>query len=271
VSTTTAVVLAAGKGTRMQRADASARLTGEQARAAAAGAKAMIPIGRPFLDYVLSALADGGIDDVCIVVSSRDTALRARYTEPGVLSRLRVRFALQPEPRGTADAVRCARECLDTEQFLVLNADNVYSARTVRAMSAIDGCGLAGYRAGPLVRLSNIPRERLRAFALLDVDPSGRLRSITEKPASAPDSAFGDDALVSMNLWSFTSAMFDACEGVRPSVRGELELADAVRLAMDDLGIPFHVTVVDDGVLDLSSRSDIAAVTQRLRDVAVNL
>ena len=231
----------------------------------------MIPIGRPFLDYVLNALADGGIEDICIVVSPRDSAIRDHYTRRGTLSRLRVTFAEQAEPRGTADAVRCARAWVDDEQFLVLNADNVYSARTLRAVCAIDGCGLAGYRAGPLVQLSNIPRERLRAFALLDVDASGRLRSITEKPANAPDSAFGDDALVSMNLWSFTRAMFDACDRVTPSMRGELELADAVRIAMHELSVTFHVTTVDDGVIDLSSRSDIAAVTKRLRDVTVSL
>lgn len=264
-------MLAAGKGTRMQRADDGVALTSEQAAAASAGAKAMIPFGRPFLDYVFSALADGGIEDVCIVVSPRDVAIREHYTRSGTLSRLRVTFAEQAEPRGTADAVRSARACVDDDQFLVLNADNVYSARTVRAVAAIDGCGLAGYRAGPLVQLSNIPRERLRAFALLDVDASGRLRSITEKPADVPDSAFADDALVSMNLWSFTRVIFDACERVTPSARGELELADAVRIAMNELGTPFHVTVVDDGVLDLSSRSDIAAVTKRLRDVTVSL
>jgi len=53
-----AVILARGLGTRMRKADSAARLDPTQAAAADTGIKAMIPVGRPFLDYVLSALAD---------------------------------------------------------------------------------------------------------------------------------------------------------------------------------------------------------------------
>jgi glucose-1-phosphate thymidylyltransferase len=48
--TSKVVILARGLGTRMRRADASAELAGDQAAAAELGVKALIPIGRPFLD-----------------------------------------------------------------------------------------------------------------------------------------------------------------------------------------------------------------------------
>ena len=70
--TTQAVILARGLGTRMRREaeGTSAALSDEQRRAAAQGAKGMMPLGgRPFLDYVLSALADAGIGDVVLVVA----------------------------------------------------------------------------------------------------------------------------------------------------------------------------------------------------------
>ena len=67
MSTTRAVILARGLGTRMRRSDAEADLSDDQAAVAATGVKALIPIGRPFLDYVLSALADAGIVSVCLV------------------------------------------------------------------------------------------------------------------------------------------------------------------------------------------------------------
>ena len=52
------------------RGRSAARLTPDQQRAADAGRKAMMPInGRPFLDYVLSALADAGIRHVALVVA----------------------------------------------------------------------------------------------------------------------------------------------------------------------------------------------------------
>ena len=58
VPTTKAVILARGLGTRMRRADAAAALDDTQSSAADSGLKGMIPIGRPFLDYVISALAE---------------------------------------------------------------------------------------------------------------------------------------------------------------------------------------------------------------------
>ena len=65
-----AVILARGLGTRMRKDDSSAELSGEQAKFAGMGVKAMIPIERPFLDYVISALADAGYRRICLVVGA---------------------------------------------------------------------------------------------------------------------------------------------------------------------------------------------------------
>jgi glucose-1-phosphate thymidylyltransferase len=52
----------------MRESDGTARLEPDQEESAASGVKAMISFGRPFLDYVLSALADAGIAEVCLVI-----------------------------------------------------------------------------------------------------------------------------------------------------------------------------------------------------------
>ena len=74
---TKAVILARGLGTRMRR-DEGVGLDREQSRAAAEGAKGMIPFGRPFLDYVLSSLADAGFREVCLVIGPEHRAIRTR-------------------------------------------------------------------------------------------------------------------------------------------------------------------------------------------------
>ena len=268
-ATSRAVILARGLGTRMRRNDAT-RLTPEQVRAADAGAKAMLPVGRPFLDYVLSALADAGITDVCIVVAPDDTALQRRYREELTPERLHVVFTFQREPKGTANALLAARDFAQDANVLVLNADNYYPVDVVRALCALGGAGVPGFDAEALVRLGHIDAARVRAYALLQVDENGFLTDIIEKPDTATFDRLRN-APVSMNLWSMPPAIFDACERVAPSARGELELPDAVRLAVRDSHVRFRVLPFAVGVLDLSSRADVPAIAARLQGVPVHL
>ena len=107
-------------------------------------------------------------------------------------------------------------------------------------------------------------------FGALDVDRDGFLRRILVGKA-AEEIADSENALASMNCWLFDHRIFDACRGVPISVRHEYELPQAVQLGIDTLGMKVRVVPMDAGVLDLSSRGDIAAVAQRLAGVQVAL
>jgi glucose-1-phosphate thymidylyltransferase len=266
-----AVILAAGAGNRMRRSHSSAMLTEEQRAVADQGNKAMIPFDRPFLDYVLSGLADAGISQVCLVVGPRNQEIRNHYIGGVTLSRLSIAFAEQAEPRGTADAVQAARPFAADDLFLVLNADNYYPVQSYRALLEFGAPALPGFERESLVRLGNIERERVAHYALLQVDSDGFLADIVEKPDDSAFAYLGEHALVSMNLWLFSPTIFEACERVPTSVRGERELPQAVRFAVRELGMRFKVLPVTLGVLDLSNRGDIAAVGKRLKDIEVSL
>jgi dTDP-glucose pyrophosphorylase len=267
---TRAVILARGLGTRMRRDDDGATLDAGQAEAARRGMKAMIPIDRPFLDYVISGLADAGIRDVCLVIGPEHDAIRAHYAATK-LTRVRVAFVVQAEALGTADAVAAARVCTGGEPFLVLNSDNYYPVAAYRSLRSIDGSGLVGFAYDALVRDSNIPAERVRKFALVQCHEEGVLSGLIEKPDAATFERLIRSSLVSMNLWAFTPVIFEACARVTPSERGELELQDAVRIAREELGERFSVVPFSGGVLDLSSRADIPAVARALRGTEVRL
>jgi dTDP-glucose pyrophosphorylase len=247
-----------------------AALAPEQIRAASAGQKAMMPVGRPFLDYVLAALVDAGITRVCVVCAPGDVEMRAHYAalQP---ERLTLEFVVQAEPRGTAHAVLAAREAVGTQQFIVLNGDNLYASEDVETLCLAGAPALVAYDAECLVAESNIPAERIRAFALIQESEDGYLTGIIEKPDDDTLRSLGQPALISMNLWAFPPAIFDACARVRPSVRGELELADAVRALVRERGEQFRVLVSGRGVLDLSSRGDIPAVAARVAGMTVRL
>jgi solute:Na+ symporter, SSS family len=267
---TKAVVLARGLGTRMRAADNAAPVSPDQAAMADAGMKAMIAIDRPFLDYVLSALADAGIEEVCLVIGPEHGAVREHYARSPT-NRVRVHFAIQEEPLGTADAVLAAAGFIASDAFLVLNADNYYPAEVLRALRMQREPALPAFEREALLQGSNIPAERIARYALLDVDADGYLRRIVEKPDEATLRAFGPTAAVSMNVWLLTPAMLEACRRVPKSARGELELPNAVQWAIEHIGLRIRAVPVRAGVLDLSQRGDIPAVAARLRGMTVRL
>src|SRR5262245_14810181 len=201
-----AVILAAGAGTRMRRADPRAALDATQAKAADAGLKALVPVaGRPFLDHVLSGLADGGLAEICLVVGPGDNPIRERYTRRPP-ERVRVHFAVQRQPVGTADALLAAEEFADGEEFLALNSDNLYPVSAFRALRELDGQGLPVFDRERLVAASNFTKERVDQFAVLEVGPDGFLEAIVEKPKTARRSG---SVLLSMNLWRFSPCILD--------------------------------------------------------------
>jgi glucose-1-phosphate thymidylyltransferase len=270
VSTVTkAVILARGLGTRMRREEAASALDASQRAIADTGMKAMIPIGRPFLDYVLSALADAGFREACLVIGPEHRAIRDHYASLRT-QRIRISFAVQVEPLGTADAVLAAETFASGEPFVVLNADNYYSIDVLSALREARPPALPGFSATALTRDGNLAPARVASFPVVVTAPDGSLERLVEDHESGSNQSRGDYR-VSMNCWLFDSRIFDACRQIERSGSGELELPEAVRYLIRDRTTDFKVIPVDAPVLDLTSRGDIAVVAERLRDVAVCL
>jgi dTDP-glucose pyrophosphorylase len=237
----------------------------EQEARAGTGQKGMIPVGRPFLDYVLSGLADAGYTRVCLVIGPGHGAMRGYYTGAGRPARVTLEFAVQQRPLGTADALLAAEGFAAGDRFLAVNADNLYPRPALEALRGLGGPGLAGFRRSGLLRDGWIAPERILAFALIETDADGYLGRIVEKPDPATAAGFGPDPLVSMNAWMLPPSIFESARAVAPSVRGELELQDAVRHNTEQLGERYRVIPFDEAVMDLSSRSDIPVVTSLLQ------
>jgi glucose-1-phosphate thymidylyltransferase len=109
--------------------------------------------------------------------------------------------------------------------------------------------------------------ERVQSYAVGIVGEDGYLRAIIEKPDASTLDGFGRDALISMNCWRFSPTIFQACRHLAPSPRGELELPSAVNEAVTVMGARIRVVRCRAGVLDLSHRSDIATVAEKLRGI----
>jgi len=284
-----AVILARGLGTRMRKAAPGARLSAEQAAAASQGVKALIPIGdtgttgvspveschgpdsvRPFLDYVLSALADAGWRRVCLVIGPEHDAVREYYGRLP-MRRITVETAVQEKPLGTADAVAAAERFAADENFLCVNSDNYYPLEALSALRALAGQGLAAFERDALLAKSNIPPDRIRRFGLLSLEAGGHLRRILEKPTDSQLAAMAPPIFVSMNCWRFDPTIFEACRSIQPSPRGELELTDAVQYAIDHLGARFQTVRCAAPVLDMTGQEDVESVARHLAGARAEL
>ena len=256
-----------------------------QAREADRGRKTLIPFhGHPFLAYLFSELAEAGVERVCVVVGpGRDDPVRraAEALDPG---RVALEFAVQERPRGTAHALAAARDFVLRESgvepapvaargavgraredpgFLVVNADNIYPASSIRAVGERSGHALAGFRPDGLLT-GTITRERLASFALLTADPDGCLDTMVEKPDDRERAGLGSEALVSMTLWRFEPEIFEACDRISRSSRGEYELPDAALWLVRERARCVEVVPVNAPVMDLTYRRDIPLVERLL-------
>ena len=109
-----AVILAGGQGTRLQ-----AVLPGTQKVVATVA-------DRPFLASLLEALASAGLREAILCTGFQAAQVAAQLGE--AYGPLRLRYSPEPEPLGTAGAVRHALDHTSAETLLVLNGDSFCQA-----------------------------------------------------------------------------------------------------------------------------------------------
>lgn len=254
------MILARGLGTRLRDASTASGLSPDQETVANLGIKALMPVGegRVLLDLMLENLSSAGFSEICLVIGPEHDAIRKHCAKVS----FEVEFAIQQKPLGTADAVLAAEGFIkQRELFAVVNSDNLYPVECMELLRNSGKQGLLAFDRAALVANSNIPEERIAKFATIEIGIDGYLQKIAEKPVVVDRMSF-----VSMNAWLFGRAIFDACRSIRPSERGELELTAAVQYAIDVLEERFVAIPVRSGVLDLSSRADVAGLLRALGD-----
>src|SRR5438132_1256506 len=104
-----AVILAGGEGTRLRPLTSTVP-------------KPVVPlVDRPFISFMIEWLREQGVNDVIVSCGLLATSLR-NVLGDGSSSGVRLRFVEEPDPRGTAGALKFAEPMLD-ERFLMLNGD----------------------------------------------------------------------------------------------------------------------------------------------------
>lgn len=247
--------MARGLGSRLRAGDGQG-LTPDQQKIAESGVKALVPvIGRKtLLDFTIERLIEAELSEICLVIGPEHDIIRTHCRNMGHM----ISFAVQSEAKGTADAVLAASDFVGDDDFIAINSDNLYAVNDLIRLREAGKQGLVAFDRKSLISESNIPADRIKAFADVIVDGTN-LRKILEKPEVPMEEGF-----VSMNLWSFGPRIFEACRSIEPSVRGEYEITAAVNHAITEMSEEFTVIMSSHPVLDLSNKSDISKLTELL-------
>jgi bifunctional UDP-N-acetylglucosamine pyrophosphorylase/glucosamine-1-phosphate N-acetyltransferase len=243
VRTTQAVVLAAGKGTRMK--SARAKVLHEA-------------LGAPLLEHVLRAVQSLAVEPVTVVVGHQAEAVEAAFAGRGL------DFVRQEPPLGTGHALQSARAQL--------------SAHPERTALVVNG-DLPLLRAETLASLLKVHRESRAAATLLTVildDPGaygrvlrgtdGQVRTIVEaRDATAEESQVRE---INAGIYAFeVPALLEVLGALQPqNAQGEYYLTDAIGL-LRSAGRSVHAVTAADAreALGVNTLAELAEVSQLLR------
>jgi len=199
-----AVILAAGRGTRMRE------LTAELP-------KPMINVrGKPVLQHIVEGLRNAGIRDCLIVVGYRADAVRDFFGD-GSRYKVAIQYKTQTVQDGTGRVVELAQDFVGNRPFILAYGDILVDPanykRVVDLHKDIEG-------------LLTVTRgEDVSKGGAVFLDDRMHLLDLREKPKPGEPPSLWYNA----GLYAFRPSIFDFTAKLKPSPRGEYELTDAIR------------------------------------------
>ncbi len=227
-----AVILAAGKGTRM------GPLTDNKP-------KVMLPAAnRPLLEHIILMLKAAGIREFIIVIGHHKEKI-IEYFGDGKRLGITIDYIEQRQQKGTADAIGVAKDLIN-ERFLVTNGDVLADISDLKKILKAEG------EAVLTAKQVALPQE----YGILYVK-GRKVERIVEKPRESASN------LANAGIYVFSPSIFKAIEDTNPSPRGEYEITDSIQLLIDsgkdagfvpldkwqDIGFPWHLLEANEKML----------------------
>jgi glucose-1-phosphate thymidylyltransferase len=239
MATMKAVVLAAGKGTRLRP------LTDDKP-------KGMVEVDdKPLLTHCFEQLAELGADEFVVVVGYLKESIIEHYGDE--FEGIPITYTHQREQKGLAHALLSVEEHID-DDFMLILGDNIFNAnlRDVVRRQRED-------RADAAFLVEEVPWEQASRYGVCETNAYGEITDVVEKP-DEPNSN-----LVMTGFYTFSPAIFPACRLVQPSNRGEYEISEAIDLLIRS-GRTIDAIQIDGWRIDVGYPEDREEAEKRLQD-----